>query len=136
MTVFICVDDRGGMLFNGRRQSRDRLLISDLSKTVGDGLLYITDMSEPLFESSEISAVSVPSPLESAAHGDYVFNECFTLGEHLEKTERIILYKWNKKYPYDLSLDIEPTAVGYRLTESYDFVGTSHERITKEVYER
>ena len=49
MTVFVCIDDRGGMLFNKRRQSRDSKVIEDVVRTVGDGVLYISDFSELLF---------------------------------------------------------------------------------------
>lgn len=27
MTIIVCIDDNGGLLFNNRRQSRDRLVI-------------------------------------------------------------------------------------------------------------
>ena len=37
MILVICVDDKGGMAFNGRRQSMDRLLRADLLQTVGEG---------------------------------------------------------------------------------------------------
>ena len=30
MDVFVCLDDRGGMFFNHRRQSRDRQVIQDM----------------------------------------------------------------------------------------------------------
>ena len=35
MTVIVCVDDRGGMRFHGRRQSRDRLLCADVLRLCG-----------------------------------------------------------------------------------------------------
>ena len=136
MTVILCIDDRGGMLFGGRRQSRDALLFKDIAKTVGDGLLYISDFSESLLAETELCAVSVPYPLDSAGKGDFVFNECFRIGGHLEDIERLVIYKWNKKYPYDFALDIDPLAAGFSLRESYDFVGRSHDKITKEIYEK
>lgn len=136
MTVFVCIDDRGGMLFGGRRQSRDSALISDMASTVGDNLLYISDFSERLIENSEMSAVCVPYPLDSAGEGDFVFNESFHLNGHLSKIKRLVIYKWNKKYPYDFALDTVPERAGFRLVESYDFVGTSHDKITKEIYEK
>ena len=136
MTVFLCIDDRGGMLFGEKRQSRDSVLLSDMAKTVGDNLLYISDFSEALIEKSDMSAICVPYPLDSAGEGDFVFNESFHLKGHLSKIKRLIIYKWNRRYPYDFALDIEPLKEGFGLSESYDFAGSSHDKITKEIYEK
>lgn len=136
MTVFVCIDDRGGMLFGGRRQSRDKNLISDMAKTVGENLFYISDFSEKLIGESELSAICVPYPLDSAGEGDFVFNESFHLKEYADKIKRLIIYRWNKKYPYDFALDLAPEKEGFSLKESYDFVGSSHDKITKEIYEK
>ena len=134
MTVFVCVDDRGGMLFNKRRQSRDRRVTEDIARTVGDGVLYISDFSEILFEQSEVSVISVPDPLSSVSDEGFVFIENEHLGEHLDRIDRLSIYKWNKKYPYDFSLDVEPEAVGFKKRSTREFVGTSHEKITREDY--
>ena len=45
------------------------------------------------------------------------------------------LYKWNRDYPADFYFDID-YANDYKLETTLDFVGTSHEKITKEVYVR
>ena len=39
MNLIVCLDDKNGMAFNGRRQSRDRLLTEDLLQTVGESCL-------------------------------------------------------------------------------------------------
>ena len=54
MKIIVCLDDNGGMAFNRRRQSRDRVLIEDIAKTVGNARLYIDKYSAPLFESSAL----------------------------------------------------------------------------------
>ena len=136
MTVFVCIDDRGGMLFGKRRQSRDSLLLADMAKTVDEGLLYISDFSDSLISASDMSAICVPYPLKAAGEGDFVFNECFHIAEHLPRIKRLVIYKWNKRYPYDFALDVDPKKAGFVLKESYDFVGSSHDKITKEIYEK
>lgn len=134
MTVFVCTDDRGGMMFNKRRQSRDSRVIEDVARTVGDGMLYISDFSEILFEESEASVISVPDPMLSAADDGFAFIENEHLGEHLDRIDRLIIYKWNKKYPYDFSLDVEPTRAGFKKRSTREFTGTSHDKITREDY--
>lgn len=134
MTAIVCIEDRGGMTFMRRRLSKDKVLTEDIVKTVGDGILYISDFSETLFAKSDISVMSVSNPLDSAEAGDYAFIENIGLKENLEKIKVLIIYKWNRKYPFDFSLDVEPEKCGFSLKESYDFKGRSHDKITKEIY--
>ena len=134
MTVFVCIDDRGGMMFNKRRQSRDSKVIEDVARTVGDGVLYISDFSEILFTESDASVICVPAPLDSASNDGFVFVENLHLGEYLNKIDRLIIYKWNRKYPYDFELDIDPIKEGFKRKSKREFVGSSHDNITREDY--
>ena len=43
LKVIVILDDNLGMLFNNRRQSRDRVLIDDIIKTVKDNKIYIEE---------------------------------------------------------------------------------------------
>ena len=134
MTVIVCTDERGGMLFMKRRVSKDRELIEDVLKTVGDGILYISEFSESLFADSDISVMSVPDPLICAGDEDFVFIENIRLSPTLSKINKLVIYNWNRKYPFDFSLDINPTECGFSLLSSCEFKGHSHDKITKEIY--
>ena len=136
MTVILTVEDRGGMLFMKRRLSKDRLPTLDIVNMVGDGILYINEFSEALFFDSDISVLSVPDPLSSAAEQDFVFIENLPLAEHIERVDKLIIYKWNRAYPFDTAIDVTPIECGFTLAESYDFEGYSHKKITREVYTR
>ena len=136
MTVFLCIDERGGMIFNKRRQSRDRKLIEDVSKISADGILYISDFSEDLFEDSTASVIVVSDPLESAPAGSYAFVESPPLKPYLDKIEKLIIYKWNERYPFDKKIDFSPQDERFSLTESLDFEGKAHKKITREIYSR
>jgi hypothetical protein len=124
------------MLFNKRRQSRDSKVIEDVARTVGEGLLYISDFSEVLFAESDASVISVPDPLDSAGDGSFVFVENLHLGEYVDKIDRLIIYKWNRKYPCDFELDLTPTEAGFKKKSTREFKGTSHDKITREVYKK
>ena len=50
MKIIVCLDDFGGMLFNFRRQSRDRVLIADVMADIADKKIYILEFSKLLFE--------------------------------------------------------------------------------------
>lgn len=136
MTVILCVSDGGGMLFNKRRQSRDAELIRDVERLVSDGVLFISDFSAPLFSVSRVSTIAVSDPLSSAGEGDFVFVEDRSLASYKDKISRLIIYRWNRKYPSDFYLDLDPEREGMHLALTADFVGKSHEKITREVWER
>ena len=136
MTVFLCIDDRGGMTFMKRRLSRDKIMIEDLSKEVGEGILYISDFSEALFSDSELSVMSVSNPLTSAGEDDFAFIEDIPISNAIDRIDTLIIYKWNRKYPYDFALDIDPLNCGFSLLSSCDFKGNSHDKITKEIYRK
>ena len=66
MKLVICVDDRGGMLFNKRRVSRDKLMIEDMAKDLDGGELYISSFSEKLLADSGIDIKISSSFLKKA----------------------------------------------------------------------
>ena len=51
-----------------------------------------------------------------------------------EKIEKIILYRWNRVYPADVHFPIDFS--GWKLVQAEEFAGSSHEKITEEIYER
>lgn len=137
MNVIVCVDDEFGMLFNGRRQSRDKCVISDIISTAKESgaRLYALPFSQKLlapYPEFEIRA----DIMSRAKAGEYVFVESEPLLSVVKKIDKLIIYKWNRLYPSDQKLDTPPDLYGFKLKESYEFAGNSHELITKEVYER
>ena len=49
MIIIACIDDRGGMLFNRRRQSQDRLLRQDLLREAGARPVWMNDYTRRQF---------------------------------------------------------------------------------------
>lgn len=135
MTVFVCVDDQNGMMFNHRRQSRDRAVLERMLAQVGHGRLWLSPYSAKLFD-DDPRVRADDQFLLRAAEGDHCFIEDGSLLCVESKIERLIIYRWNRRYPADVYFDIPLAEHGWRLVESHDFAGTSHERVTEEVYER
>ena len=73
--------------------------------------------------------------LVDAGAEDYCFVENTSVAEFKEKISKLVIYKWNRDYPADFYFDID-YANDYKLETTLDFGGTSHEKITKEVYVR
>lgn len=132
MEIIICLDDNNGMLFNNRRQSRDSKVLLDIKNSL-NGSLTIFPFSEKLVSSAEIPYEIMSG---SASENTVLFVEDRGIKEFLPVTNKITVYRWNRVYPADMSLDIVLSAEGFRITQTVDFEGTSHEKITKEVYER
>ena len=68
---------------------------------------------------------------EKAKEGEYVFQELETLDTGDKRIEQFIIYRWNRVYPADVSVEI---GTEWKLTETEEFPGFSHEKITKEIY--
>ncbi|MET0016465.1 ribonuclease Z [Oscillibacter sp.] len=134
MEVIACVDDKNGLMFNKRRQSRDYTVIDHILQDSRDRCLYMTEYSAQLFTADQSRIIVKPNFLECVGPGDYCFVEDSMLLPYESKIDRIIFYRWNRKYPADLYFDIPLTEHGWRLTEAIDFPGNSHEKITREVY--
>lgn len=130
MKIIVCVDDNLGMLFNNRRQSRDQVLVEDILKR-GEKL-WIHSFSEKLFEGQEDRVIIDDDFLSKAGASDVCFVENQPLMSHIDKVEELIVYKWNRKYPSDFTLDID--LMNWKMTSQEEFVGKSHEKITRETY--
>ncbi len=136
MRLVICLDDGNGMMFNHRRQSRDRALIEDLAKSVGQGTIYMSAYSAPLFEGVGVRTIissEIPSDAEST---DVYFMEDRSPLPYMPSFDGVTVYRWNRRYPADVIFDVDLKTCGFRLVKQADFVGTSHEKITKEIFER
>lgn len=135
MTLYVCLDDRGGMLFNHRRQSRDGAVLEDL-RCSAQGELLIDPFSQKLLEKADIPFRIAPQALGPELAGQHYFLEDRPLGDWLQYVRRVVCYRWNRHYPADRFFDADLAALGFALTQTREFPGTSHETITREVYER
>ncbi len=133
MNLIVCIDDAGGMMFNRRRVSRDSAVIADIVKNSG-GRVFCSPYSAPLFEGLEAEALSGESFLADAEKNESCFVEDRGIADYIDKAEKLTVYKWNRRYPSDLRLDIPLFDARLELVGISEFAGSSHERITKEEY--
>lgn len=131
MNLIICIDDAGGMMFNRRRQSRDRVLCARLLEMTKGARLWVTPYTARQFEDGAELCVS-DTPWADAAEGDYYFAEDGEIP--VENAEKIYLYRWNRLYPSDRKFTADLSALGFVQKGSEDFAGYSHECITEEIY--
>ena len=125
MKLIVCLDDNNGMMFNNRRQSRDKILIENVLELCKGEKLYTNEYSAKLFPENAVEICENPE-------NGYCFAENFTVDEN--DVEEIIVYKWNRVYPADVQFNIDLKK--WNLAETVDFEGSSHEKITRERYVR
>ena len=136
MQIIVCVDDKGGLLFNRRRQSRDRVLIADVIAELGDKKLLISSFSKLLFEGFEDRYETDEEFLKNASSEDVCFVENLDPSPYIDKIIRITVYRWNRNYPGDFFFSIDLEKEGFEKKSCYEFEGYSHEKITREIFEK
>ena len=132
MIIAVCTDDNNGMLFNNRRQSRDMLLIEDLIKYANANKILINEFSKSLFSDYENNILISDTFLTDAEKNDICFVENVDLTNFKDKINTLIIYRWNRVYPADFCFNLDLS--NYKLIETKDFKGNSHEKITREIY--
>ena len=74
--------------------------------------------------------------MDQAAAGEFCFVEDQDITPYAARIEKIILFRWNRTYPADVYFNMELLSSGWILKETEEFEGSSHEKITEEVYTR
>ena len=133
MIAIVCLDNRGGMAFGGKRQSRDRILCERIVSLVGNANIYMSEYSKKLFDKND-KIITDEAFLDKASNGDYCFVELESLSNYEEKIEKLIIYRWNRDYPYDMKFDINLSK--WKMISQSEFAGSSHDNICEEVYAR
>ncbi len=135
IAVALCVDDDNGMTFFGKRQSRDRSLISEFVHSNRNRPIYISPFSAKLF--SEYEGINIcEDPLGDCVDGGICFIENIDITPYLDIIDMIVLYRWNMSYPADTYFTPDLRKQKYRYLGALDIRGSSHDNITKESYKK
>ena len=131
MKFIFCVDKNNGLLFGWRRQSQDSVLREKMLEYVGEARLLVSEYTAKQFD----TGVVVDNDYLSLAEDDaYCFVED---GDYdLSVADEVVLFLWNREYPADKFLEFEPKSMGFKRVQKTDFEGSSHKKITMEVYKR
>ncbi|MGL6198588.1 MAG: ribonuclease Z [Lachnospiraceae bacterium] len=133
MKMIVCIDDNGGMMFNHRRQSQDGVLRKRILSETQKSKLWMNPYSYKQFKDEDTDNIIVDEGfMLKADKDDYCFIENISVASYEDQIKSIIIYKWNRRYPSDLKFDI--SLKDWKLMSTEDFKGSSHEKITKEVY--
>lgn len=135
MNIIVCIDDEYGMLFNHRRQSRDRLLRERILMLTKGKKLWMNLYSAKQFEEECAENMFVDEDfLHNAGNGDYCFVETEDITKYVSKIEKIVLYRWNRRYPSDFKFALD--LYDWTMESTFEFAGSSHEKITEDIYRK
>lgn len=144
MRLIAVVDNGNGMMFAGRRLSKDSALRKRILARTSPRKLWFSHytfaqfMEEEIFDPDILLRLNVDDDYMSlAGEEDYVWNETIPCAQYEDQISAVILYRWNRDYPSDVTFDLDMgDASKWKLIRSSEFAGFSHERITEEVYAR
>lgn len=132
MIVAVCVDDKLGILFNKRRQSKDRELRKDLL-SLTDQTLWVNEYTAKQFTEDEKMWLNInENYLDEIGEDDLCFVENLPIADYEDKITKLIVYHWNRVYPSDVRLPFDLT--NWELESEYEFKGYSHDKITRRIY--
>ena len=133
MRLIVCLDDRGGMMFGGRRQSQDRGLRARIMEMTRGARLFMSEYSAKQFADCEGMIVDNDYRRRAGA-GDTCFLEDGEIS--LVGVTELVIYRWNRHYPSDKKFLCVPEECGFSKVSTADFAGSSHEKITEEIYQK
>ena len=133
MNIAVCLDDKNGMLFGGRRQSKDQALRQALLQLAQPGVLWMNSFSAKQFD-PDAAILVAEDFLDRAEQGQWCFVENTDILPYKEQIEYIALYRWNRHYPSDVKFPLEAFQNGWQLVSARSFPGHSHDEITEEIY--
>ena len=134
MTVILCLDDRDGMMFGTRRQSRDEVLCDRILNDNMGKRLYMNSYSYKMFsQNTGCCALCDENFLDTAQGGDVCFVEGADISPYASKINKIIIYRWNRVYPATAYFKFPD---GEWVLESTSEIGGSSHDITAQTYIR
>jgi hypothetical protein len=134
MKIAICLDDKNGMLFGGRRQTKDQYLRQQLLELAQPNALWMNGFSAKQFDATDAIRVTEDF-LELAPQDHWCFVENTDVLPYKDKIRYIAIYRWNRLYPSDVKFPVEVFCDSWRLVSTRTFPGHSHDEITEEIYQ-
>ena len=132
MTVIVCIDTGRGMTFFGKRQSTDSVLRERVLSLSKGKSLFMNAYSASQFKGTD--PITVSDEVPTAEKDSLWFTETVDPAPYADAVDTLVIYRWNRAYPREMILTLDPYDEGMRLCSVTDFEGSSHPRITEEIW--
>ena len=138
MTLIVCVDPRGGISFNGRRQTRDRAIMADILagreinifpgsekyvRSVAEGIVGITEIN--VLEDGALPNDGIVFVERGATE---FFERC------LDLADEVIVYQWENTYLYTQQFPDVGKRPDFIVSSVSVLQGSTHPNVTKTTY--
>lgn len=135
MKIILFLDDKNGMLFNSRRQSRDEAVCLAIARQCVGNEIWMNAYSARLYGQLEGIKIRIAEDfLSQAGENAYALVETEPLQPFVEKITEMLVFRWNRVYPADVWLNVDLNQ--WAIISTVDFAGKSHEQITQIIYQR
>ena len=94
MKLILCLDERNGLSFNNRRQSRDRAVIDKIVCLAKEEPVWITSYSSELFRETHCNVRVSADIMHAAKPGEYLFIENQDPHELLAQVSSVYIFRW------------------------------------------
>lgn len=135
MVLIVCIDDGYGMSFNKRRQSSDRVITEEILKLSAGKRLWMSPYTALMFP-KETNVSADENFLSLADEGEFCFAECIDVNDWISRSESVVVFRWNRRYPSDLKFPYTCLKNEWKLDRTQQLIGNSHNEITMEVFKR
>jgi hypothetical protein len=102
---------------------------ADILRLSADGYLYMNAYTAKMFDAENIFLTE--NGIQEGHSPVYLFAENPDQ-IRAEEVEKVILYHWNRSYPADQYFPLDLST--WTKTETVEFAGYSHEKITRETF--
>lgn len=137
MNIILCLDNNNGMMFNKRRQSQDKNLRENIKELTKNNFLHMNIYSYNLYKDIDNNNIIVSDDfLDDYKENDFYLVENTSLIPYYNKINELIIYRWNRDYPSDSIFDDKFLNNNFKLIETINFKGISHDKITRDIFRR
>ena len=134
LIIIVCMDEKNGMIFNGRRQSQDQEVIKKMLEYAKGKPLWINDYSAQLFREDQQKQIKITENFFDLDEDDICFIENIRLDRCHEKVKKVIVFRWERVYTADVYFNFKLD--NFCLASTEILKGSSHKEILIETYER
>lgn len=103
-----------------------------MEKSIPNAEILASSYSKPLFEGGNLKVKYSDNYLDLATDEDYCFVEREQLCPYKDKISTVTVYRWDKAYPADVTLDLPLDSM--KAVSTAELEGYSHKKIIKEIY--
>lgn len=134
MVIVACIDKSGNIALNTNGQLNHIIFLIRLKVVSNEALLYMNCNSSQQFGYYPMKMID-DNFLDIAGEDSYCFVEDTDVTPYIDCIDKIILYKWNKKFSSRLKFD-KSILNKFSIVSKKSFYGESFLKISEVVYEK